>query len=65
MNIHYIYSDRGVVGDNDDIRCVPEKYHQYSAVSRRCCKDLLSSCSGENGAGKGEGEREQEYRHDL
>lgn len=59
-----ILSDRGLIGNDNDIRVVPLDYHQYSAVSRRCCKDFLSFCSGENGAGRREGEREQEYRRD-
>ena len=57
--------DRGVIGDDNDIRCVCQKYHQYGAVSRRCCENFLSCCSGEYGAGTREDEREQEYRHDL
>lgn len=54
-----------MIGDDNDVRCVPHKYHQYSAVTRRCCEYILSSCWSENGGGSREGEREQEYRYDL
>ena len=54
-----------MIGDDNDVRRVAHKYHQYSAVTRCCCEYILSSCWSENGGGSREGEREQEYRYDL
>ena len=50
--------DRGVIGDDNDVRREPHKYHQYSAVTRRGCEHIFLVCWSENGGGSREGESE-------